>query len=89
MVEYSSMTMKDIDALRAKVRETGSEAHVVKNTLLANCKAQNTPMMKKVEGSTAVGFAFNDPPALAKVMTDFQRVMKSSKLKAVSLEIRP
>ena len=30
MLEYKKMTMKDIDAFRAKVRETGSEAHVVK-----------------------------------------------------------
>jgi large subunit ribosomal protein L10 len=29
MLEFKKMTMKDIDAFRAKVRDTGSEAHVV------------------------------------------------------------
>ncbi len=34
VLSYSGMNMKEIDALRAKARETGSEVHVVKNTLM-------------------------------------------------------
>jgi large subunit ribosomal protein L10 len=34
MMSYSNMKMKDIDALRAKAREAGGQAHVVKNTLM-------------------------------------------------------
>ena len=34
-LEYQKMSMKEMDDLRTKVRETGSEIHVVKNTLLS------------------------------------------------------
>ena len=33
LVEYSGAKMKSIDAIRAKIRETGGEFHIVKNTL--------------------------------------------------------
>ena len=40
-LEYQKMIMKEIDDLLKKVRETGSEIHVVKNTLLSKA-FQNT-----------------------------------------------
>jgi len=70
-ITYQKMTMKEIDELRAKARDTGSEIHVVKNTLLT--KAFESIGVKDVEpfeGSTLAGFAFTDPPALAKVFKD-------------------
>ena len=33
LVEYTGITMKEFDSIRAKVRENGGEFHVVKNTL--------------------------------------------------------
>ena len=33
VLDYKSLTMKDIDMFRAKAREAGSEIHLVKNTL--------------------------------------------------------
>ena len=33
LTQYVGLTMKDIDALRAKVRENGGEFHIIKNTL--------------------------------------------------------
>ena len=33
LVEYLGIKMADFDAIRAKVRDTGGEFHVVKNTL--------------------------------------------------------
>ena len=33
LVEYTGAKMKDLDAMRAKIRESGGEFHVVKNTL--------------------------------------------------------
>jgi hypothetical protein len=35
LVEYTGANMKSIDAIRAKIRETGGEFHMVKNTLAA------------------------------------------------------
>ncbi len=72
MLEYKGMTMKDIDGLRAKVRDAGGEVHVIKNTILARAfESLGMPPSKATqEGTTAVGFAFRDPPAMAKVMID-------------------
>ncbi len=81
IVEYSGLNMKAIDAVRAKAREAGGEVHVVKNTLMRNVfKAKGLDGEGKLwEGSTAVGFAFNDPPAWRKHVPILQRVMNSSK----------
>ena len=73
LAEYTGMTMKDMDALRAKVREAGGEFHVVKNTL-AKLALKNAEIDFEEDhflSSTAIGFAFEDPPALAKAITDF------------------
>jgi large subunit ribosomal protein L10 len=73
MVEYSGLNMKGIDAIRAKAREAGGELHVVKNTLMKKVlEDQGISVEEKLlEGSSAIGFAFNDAPALAKAFMDF------------------
>ena len=80
-LEYQNMTMKEIDDLRAKVRETGSEIHVVKNTLMTKA-FHNTGIDAefKMDGTSMAGFAFSDPPALAKV---FKEATKKSEVFAV------
>jgi large subunit ribosomal protein L10 len=71
MLEYSKMTMKDVDNVRAKAREVGAEMHVVKNTLFGIIMDQLGMDGKKLlDNTTLVGFAFNDAPALAKVVND-------------------
>jgi large subunit ribosomal protein L10 len=78
MLEYNKMSMKEIDALRAKARDNGAEVHVVKNTLfgiaLANAGYDTSKLLEK---TTLVGFAFKDAPALAKV---FGEVTKNSEV---------
>jgi large subunit ribosomal protein L10 len=71
MLEYGKMTMKDVDAIRAKARETGAEMHVVKNTLFGLAMDQLGMGGKDfLVKTTLVGFAFNDAPALAKLVND-------------------
>lgn len=71
LLEYSKMTMKEVDAIRAKAREAGGEMHVVKNTLFSLVMDQLGISGKEyLTQTTLVGFAFNDAPALAKVMVD-------------------
>ncbi|MCX6057884.1 MAG: 50S ribosomal protein L10 [Chloroflexi bacterium] len=72
LVEYSGAKMKSIDAIRAKIRETGGEFHIVKNTLVRRVFAQNgldVPADYLVK-STAISFAFKDPASTAKALTD-------------------
>lgn len=74
IIEYKKMTQKDLDNLRAKVREAGGEFHMVKNTLM-NQALQHAGMSDSgfFDGQIIVGFAFNDPPAMAKVFSDATR----------------
>jgi large subunit ribosomal protein L10 len=83
MAEYKGVTMKQLDDLRAKIRESGGEFHVVKNTLgkLAFEDAGLPLKEGMFEGSTAVGFAFEDAPALAKTLTEFARTNEFVKIK--------
>ncbi len=69
LLEYSHMTMKDVDVLRAKVREVGGQAHVIKNTLM-ELAFKDAGIDQTLEGTTLVGFGYQDIPALAKVFSD-------------------
>jgi len=83
LAEYIGLTMKDIDALRDKVREVGGEFHVIKNTLgkLAFEEAGYKVPQDYFLGSTAAGFAFEDAPAMAKAMADFSKSVGFLKIK--------
>lgn len=72
LVEYTGTNMKSLDALRAKIRETGGEFHVVKNTLARRAFADNNMEIPNdfLVKSTAISFAFNDPASTAKALTD-------------------
>lgn len=70
-ISFQNMDMKEIDDLRKKVRETGSETHVVKNTLMTKA-FQDIGIAEPANlvGTSLAAFAFSDPPALAKVFKD-------------------
>lgn len=72
LVEYTGTNMKSLDALRAKIRESGGEFHVVKNTLARRVFADNKMDIPAdfLVKSTAISFAFNDPASTAKALTD-------------------
>jgi large subunit ribosomal protein L10 len=88
LAEYTGMTMKDMDQLRAKIREAGGEFHVVKNTLakLALKDAEIDFNEEHFLSSTAIGFALEDPPALAKAITDFASESDFLKIKVGYLD---
>ena len=88
IAEYRGLKMKDIDAIRGKVREVGGEFHIIKNTLgkLALEAEGYTLPEGYFKGTTAVVFAFNDAPAVAKVMAEFTRTSEFLKFKGGFLE---
>jgi len=88
IAEYTGMTMKDMDTLRSSVREAGGEFHVVKNTLVKRA-FKNAGIDFEEEhflGSTAIGFAFEDPPALAKAINEFAKESKFLNIKVGYLD---
>lgn len=90
ITEYIGLTVKDMDELRAKVREAGGEFHIVKNTLakLALGAASLEIDDEHFVGTAAIGFAHEDPPALAKAITDFAKGSSFLKVKAGYLDNR-
>lgn len=82
VLTYKSMNMKEIDAFRNKVRETGSEVHLVKNTLFNRAlSAQGFPQADYLEKTSLVGFAFSDAAALAKVFSEAAKGSENVKVK--------
>jgi large subunit ribosomal protein L10 len=71
LISYGKMTMKEVDVLRARAREAWAEMHVVKNTLFGLVMDQlGIDGKQYLEQTSLVGFAFDDAPALAKVVND-------------------
>jgi len=83
LVEYTGVKMKDLDNIRAKIRDAGGEFHVVKNTL-ARRAFKNTGMDLPEEilvKSTAISFAFTDPASTAKALNDAMKGNEFVKVK--------
>ncbi|MBM3125484.1 MAG: 50S ribosomal protein L10 [Chloroflexi bacterium] len=83
LVEYTGAKMKDLDGIRAKVRDTGGEFHVVKNTLIRRVFAENKMDFPKeyLVKSTAISFAFADPASMTKALTDSTKGSEFVKVK--------
>ncbi len=83
VVEYTGAKMKDLDAIRAKVREAGGEFHVLKNTLAKRALEANGLSVPEglLTKSTAVSFAFSDVAATAKALAEATKGMEFAKVK--------
>jgi large subunit ribosomal protein L10 len=81
--EYTGLTMPAFHQLRKNVREVGGEFHVVKNTLIKRALADAKMEVPDeiLLGSSAIGVAFEDAPALAKAMKDFGKDNQFLKIK--------
>jgi large subunit ribosomal protein L10 len=81
VIEYKKMSMKEVDVLRNKVRDAGGQLHVVKNTLMGIALEHNGVRHTTLEGTSLMGFAINDVPALAKVFVDQTKNTEVYKIK--------
>ena len=75
LVEYTGAKMKDLDTMRTKIRESGGEFHVLKNTLARRAFEDNGMTLPKdlLVKSTAVSFAFSDAASTAKALTEVMK----------------
>jgi large subunit ribosomal protein L10 len=83
LVEYTGVNMKMLDNIRAKIRESGGEFHVVKNTLARRAFADNGMDLPSdyLVKSTAASFAFTDPASTAKALSDATKGVDFVKVK--------
>ena len=81
VIEYKKMPMKEVDAMRRKVRDAGGQLHVVKNNLMSIALDHSSTSHKPLVGTCLLGFAINDVPVLAKVFLDFTKNTEMYRLK--------
>ncbi len=88
LVEYTGVTMKNLDSIRAKIREVDGEFHILKNTLARRAFADNGMNFPDefLLNSTAVSFAFNDPASTAKALSDATKGNEFVKIKGGFLD---
>jgi large subunit ribosomal protein L10 len=88
LVEYTGVTVKQLDAIRAKIRESGGEFHIVKNTLVRKAFEEQGLQVPQemLVNSTAMTFAFSDAAATAKALTEAAKGIEAVKLKGGLLD---
>lgn len=72
IADYRGFTVAELTSLRAKLRESGAEMIVAKNTLL-RLAARNTgreAIEEFLEGPTAVVYGYDDVSKVAKILLD-------------------
>lgn len=88
LADYRGLTVDEVNELRGKLRETGVEYRVVKNTLL-RLAAKDTSFAcldEHLKGPTAIAIAQEDPVAPAKVLSDYAKASKVFELKTAVLD---
>lgn len=78
--EYRGLTVAETNELRRKLRETGSEFKIYKNTLATRALASLNISVGTLEGPKAIAFG-TDAVAPIKVLSDFAKEHKSLELK--------
>ena len=91
LLGYQGITVPQVTELRSRVRQSGGEYVVVKNTLaLRAIDSQALDQLKEhFVGPTAVVWSATDPVAVAKALTDFAKDVPVLKFKAGLVEGRP
>ncbi|NLF80163.1 MAG: 50S ribosomal protein L10 [Clostridia bacterium] len=86
LTDYRGITVSEDVRLRAKLRNAGVEYRVAKNTLIriACNNYGSTELDSYLNGPTAIAFA-EDPVAAAKIISEFIRESKKTKIKAALL----
>jgi large subunit ribosomal protein L10 len=88
LTSYSGVTVADLEGLRKKLREVGGEFHIVKNSLMklvfdeAGVDAPDDVFV----GTTAIGFATDDIPAVAKAIVDLAKEGEALAVKGAIVE---
>ena len=88
VVDYCGLTVKDIQALRVAIRESGASMKVYKNTLMhiALDEAGLPTLDDILEGPSAFVFAGDDVAAAAKAVKTFAKTNQNLEIKGVLME---
>lgn len=86
LFEYRGLTVAETDELRKKLRETGSEFKIYKNTLTKRAlDSLNVDLNEHLNGPKAIAFG-TDAVAPIKTLSDFAKTHKALEIKAGVVE---
>lgn len=88
VTDFKGLKVEDLNALRVKLRESGVDYQVVKNTLarIALQETQHDVIRDSFKECCALAFGYDDPVLAAKVLADFAKQNKKFTLRFASLE---
>ena len=90
LLDFQGISVPQVTELRKRVRQSGGEYVVVKNTIaLRAIDSEALGQLKEhFVGPTAVAFSLTDPVGVAKALTDYAKDVPAIKLKAGLVEGR-
>ncbi len=85
---YQGLTAREMHELRCRLRESGGELLVTKNTFLGRVARalQRESLLSFVEGPTALAFGYDDPATLARALREFSEEHEALVLRGGYLE---
>ncbi len=88
VTDFKGMTVEELTRLRVKIRESGGEYVVVKNTLasIAFTGTAHEAIKDGFKENCGVALGFADPVAVAKALTEFSKTSKLFKIRHASLQ---
>lgn len=87
VADYRGLTVAEITDLRSRLRKSGAELIVAKNTLMeiAAKETGHAGLGELLAGPTAVAFAYDNASAAAKAIQDFNKGQKQLKVRGAML----
>ncbi|MEW5766080.1 MAG: 50S ribosomal protein L10 [bacterium] len=84
LTDHRGLTVREITELRRRLRETKTEYHIIKNTLLQRALegGKLASLRQSLEGPTAVVFSSDPNLAAAKVLLSFAKEFEKPAIKA-------
>jgi large subunit ribosomal protein L10 len=88
LIDYRGLTVKELQELRGKLRESGSELRVYKNTLteIAMRELAMPDLGTLLEGPSGFTFTYGDPVAPAKALVAFAKEHAALEVKGGFIE---
>lgn len=88
LATYSGLRVRELEELRRRARDLGAEFHVVQNRLVKRAfQEAGLPVPEEaLTGTTAIGFAGDDPLALVKMLVEASRQTEFVRVKGGLLE---
>ncbi|OGC11524.1 50S ribosomal protein L10 [candidate division WOR-1 bacterium RIFOXYA12_FULL_52_29] len=84
IADYVGFTVKDLTGLRKKLRPTGGELKIIKNTLIHRAASEcgYEGLKDNLKGSTALLLGYDDPVAPLKIMVEYFKEIEKGTMRA-------